>query len=133
MDLLAYFLQSIKKYSIILNKEHTVKDIESKYEDIITSIVGVSAYQVEGIASLSSESDNKLTGKLFSSVGKGIQVDMMQGNTVVIDVMVNVYYGYKINDLAFELQQKIITEVEKATNYKVEAVNVNVIGVVFRS
>ena len=40
---------------------------ETRYEKIISSIVGVTAYQIEGVASLSSDTDNKLTGRVFRS------------------------------------------------------------------
>lgn len=109
------------------------ENTETRYEKIISSIVGVTAYQIEGVASLSSDTDNKLTGRLFRSSGKGVLVDMLGGNKVNIDIFVNIYYGYKIPDLAYELQSKIISEVEKSTAYKVSAVNVNVVGVVFKA
>ncbi len=111
-----------------------IEDTEERYENIIASIVGVAAYQVDGIASLSSDADNKFTGRVFRGIGKGVRVNIIGNDKrCVIDVFVNVYYGFKIPDLAYDLQQKIISEVEKGTAYKVDAVNVNVQGVVFRS
>lgn len=108
-------------------------EADSKYESIIASIVGVAVYQVEGVASLSTDSGASFRGKLFRGKGKSVQVTMHKDNLVVIDVSINAYYGHKVPDLAFDVQNKVKEEVEKATSYKVSAVNVTVIGVVFPS
>ena len=54
-------------------------------------------------------------------------------NRVFIDVFLNVYFGYSVNDVAFKVQENIKRSVESMTEYKVDSVNVHVVGVVFDS
>jgi len=105
-------------------------EADNRYENIIASIASVAAYQVQGVASLSSESGH---GKSFKGGSKGVMVTTLGKESVTIDITINAYYGYKVPDLAFDLQNKIREEVEKATIYKVKSVNVSVVGVVFPS
>lgn len=105
-------------------------EADNRYESIIASIASVAAYQVQGIASLSNESGKS---KLFKGASKGVMVTTLGAGQVTIDINVNAYYGFKVPDLAYDLQNKIKEEVEKATNYKVKSINVSVVGVVFPS
>lgn len=105
-------------------------EADSRYERIIASIASVAAYQVEGVASLSTNSGRS---KLLKGAGKDVLVTTLNDNRVIIDININAYYGYKVPDLAYDLQNKIKEEVEKATNYTVKSVNVSVVGVVFPS
>lgn len=107
------------------------KSSPDRYADIIASVTAVAIFKVEGVASLSSQSgrlisDNKLTGR----GRKSIQVYIV-GDKVTIDIFLNVYYGHKLPDLAFNIQEMVKNEVAKATHFKVDKVNINVLGVVF--
>lgn len=102
------------------------------YVSIITSVAGSAASQVDGIASVSYEaglSKNIKLGK--NKKNPAISVELYDDMTAIIDVSVNVYYGYVIPRVVAGLQEKIKTEVERATSYKVRAINVNVAGVVY--
>ncbi len=105
-------------------------EYDSRYESIITSIASVAAYKVDGVASLADDSGK---GKLFKSAGKSIDVTILKDRQAIIDISINAYYGYKMPDLAYDVQNKIKEEVEKATNYKVKSVNISILGVVFPS
>ncbi|MEG1510026.1 MAG: Asp23/Gls24 family envelope stress response protein [Clostridia bacterium] len=105
---------------------------EVRYANIITSIAQVAAKQVDGVASVTYEA-----GSVFDSVkakqkNKCIVVNINK-NFVIITISINAYYNYSVPVLVSQLQEKIKQEVEKATNYSVKYVNVNVIGVVFKS
>lgn len=108
-----------------------VKTTPDRYTDIIASITAVALFKVEGVASLSSQSGKLLSGANYSSKNrKSIQVYIV-GDKVTIDIFLNVYYGFKLPDLAFNIQEKVKSEVAKATHFQVDKVNINVLGVVF--
>lgn len=108
-----------------------VKTSPDRYADIIASITAVAIFKIEGVASLSSQSGKLITGPNFSDRSrKSIQVYIV-GDKVTIDIFLNVYYGYKLPDLSFNIQEKVKIEVAKATHFKVDKVNINVLGVVF--
>lgn len=101
-----------------------------RYADIIASITAVAIFKIEGVASLSSH-NGKISGTKYTSKSrKSIQVYIV-GERVTIDIFLNVYYGHKLPDLAFNIQEKVKTEVAKATHFMVDKVNINVLGVVF--
>ncbi len=106
--------------------------IDDTYVNVIASIAGSSASQVDGVASVSYEAG--LNGKNFN-FGKNkrsnaIIVRIGKGEMVTIEISVNVYYGRIIPQVVCRLQEKIKEEVEKSTRYKVKNINVNVVGVV---
>ncbi len=101
------------------------------YVSIITSVAGSAASQVEGIASVSYEAGLAKNKKLGKNRNNAITVELYDDMTAIIDVSVNVYYGHVIPRVIAGLQEKIKTEVEKATSYKVKAINVTVAGVVY--
>lgn len=47
-----------------------------------------------------------------------------------MDIFINVEYGYKINEVAREVQLAIKKEIETMTDLKVAAVNVHVLNIV---
>lgn len=102
------------------------------YVSIIASVAGSAASQIDGIASVSYEaglSKNIKLGKNKKS--NAISVELYDDMTAIIDVSVNVYYGYVIPRVIATLQEKVKAEVERATSYKVRAINVTVAGVVY--
>ena len=102
-----------------------------KYENIISSLTASTVSQIDGVADLSIDSGSML-GRIFKSKGNSVQVSLNDKKEAVIDVSFKAYYGYKVPELSFEIQQSVISKVEAATPYKVKAVNINVVGVVFK-
>lgn len=102
-----------------------------KYLNIITSLCFTAAKHEPGVASISN-SPGALSdvASLSKKDKKSIAVDII-GNNVVVDISINAKFGYKLPDLIFRLQEKLKSEVEKATYFKVKSVNVNIVGVVF--
>ncbi len=100
------------------------------YVSIITSVATTAAMQVKGVASVSYDAGevSKPTKKKRESA---VAVELYSDKTALIDITVNVYYGFIIPEVVARMQEKIKTEVEKATFYKVKAINVVVAGVVY--
>ena len=102
------------------------------YVNIITSVTGSAASQVDGIASVSYEAGLSRNIKLGKNKkNNAISVELYDDMTAIIDISVNVYYGGVIPRIVASLQEKIKTEVERATSFKVKAINVTVAGVVY--
>ena len=62
----------------------------------------------------------------------GVQV-YIDGNRVTFDVSVCVRSEYRVPDVVFSIQEGIKKEVEAATIFKIRAINVKVVSVVFAS
>ena len=92
-------------------------------EDVI---VELAKKTIQGIPNI------KIAAKLASKFGIGrksdgvrVSVDHSEGS-LAIDAYVLVKYGQRIPDLAWDVQEKIMDNLERYTGYDVKAVNVNV-------
>ena len=98
--------------------------------DVIAVIAGVAVSEVSGVSSMSGGFaggiSEVLSGK--KNLAKGIKVEADE-KTAKIDVNINVEYGTRIPDVAFEIQNRVKKAVESMTGLKVEEVNVHVQGV----
>ena len=83
--------------------------------NVIQSIISLAAKEITGVAALH---------------GKGVKIDY-SGNTINVEVFLNVFYCNNVSDVAFRVQENIKRSVETMSGYKVGVVNVNVLGVSF--
>ncbi|MDE6398645.1 MAG: Asp23/Gls24 family envelope stress response protein [Clostridiales bacterium] len=81
--------------------------------NLVSSIIVLAVQEINGVASLQ---------------GKGIRTEM-NGNTVNVDVFVNVEFGVSCSDVAFRVQENVKRSVETMSKYKVGVVNVNILGI----
>ena len=85
--------------------------------DIVSGIVVLSLQETEGIELVPSK--NKVIKVCFEKEG------------VFVDISVIAYYGYKVPELAFRIQQTIKQMVESMTKYKIAKVDVHITSVIF--
>ena len=98
-------------------------------DDVVSTIASLAASEVKGIVGMSNSISGgfaELLGK--KNLAKGVKITINE-NDVILDLAVIVEYGVKIPDVAWELQEKVKTEVESMTGLNVSAVNVTVDGV----
>ena len=99
--------------------------------DVVATIAGLAAAQVEGIAGMS----GGVVGGIAEMLGRknltrGIKVDVQAQNTT-IDAFVIVEYGVAIAEVAANVQKSIKEAVENMTGLNCTAINVHVQGVTF--
>lgn len=93
-------------------------------EEVVATIAGIAAQEVKGVASMNANGIGEMLGRKT----KGVKVQIGDKDTV-IDINVTVEYGARIPDIAWEVQNKVKTQVEKMTGLNVAAVNVHIQGV----
>ena len=103
-------------------------------DDVIAVTAGIAAAKVEGVASLvGGMTDNITKNILRMNVTKGVKISRSEEpDFFVIDIFINVYYGYKIPDVAWEIQENVKKEVKELTGETTKAVNIHVLGVEFK-
>lgn len=99
-------------------------------DEVVSVISAIAAKSVEGVNGMQSG----ITGGIVEFLGKknpskGVKVSINNG-VVDIDLSISVKYGTKIQDVAWEIQGKVKTEVESMTGFTVNSVNVSVDGIV---
>lgn len=116
------------KSKISLNKDGNI----SYKRAIVVQIIELSAKEIAGVASFSSNAKIAFK-KMFSSYfKKGINITPTEGG-LELDVYINCNYGYSVNNVAYRVQENIKRSVESMTEFKVKRVNVHILGVVFDS
>ena len=119
-----------KKVKIVVTEEDSFKDNVTYKKHVVISIVSLATQEISGIASISRKSVSAIKSAFSKNINRGIIVDF-ENNNAKIDVFVNVKFGCSVKDVAFRVQENIKSSVESMTEYKVEAVNVHVVGVNF--
>ena len=72
---------------------------------------------------------NEIVSRLgMKSLSKGIQVEVSD-NEVMVDVAINIAYGYSIPDVSTKVQEKVKTTIESMTGLEVAKINVRIASV----
>ena len=112
-------------------KQEILKNGQVKIsEDVISIIASIAASEIEGVNATASGFVDGLSS-LFSKKNytKGIKVEMKE-NDASIDMNITVDYGFKIQDVAIKVQEKVKREVENMTGLNIKSVSVIVQNVV---
>ena len=98
-------------------------------DEVVAIIAGLAATEVEGVASMAGNITNELVGKLgMKNLAKGVKVDISP-EAVVVDMALNMEYGYNIPKTSEQVQDRVKTAIENMTGLKVAEVNVRIAGV----
>ena len=101
-------------------------------EDVIATISGIAAAEIDGVVAMS----GSLTGNITEILGKknlskGVKVEVNE-DEVYIDLFLFIEYGAIIPDIAWKIQENVKNTVETMTGLKVTEVNVHVQGISFK-
>lgn len=104
------------------------ENITTTYINVITSVVANCASKIKGVASVSNDIASNEFNNDRDGKNNAIVVNL-SNSLVVIDLYINVFYGFVIPKIVCELQEEVKREVEKTTSYKIKNINVNIVGV----
>lgn len=116
-----------RKQKLVDSEEGSV----SYKRNVVLSIVKLAAQEINGIASLNNNGYSFIKRLTSKNYHHGVVIDFGEDGDVYVDVFVNVLFGYSVKDVAFRVQENVKSSIESMTDFKVAAINVHVIGVVF--
>ena len=98
-------------------------------DDVVAMIASLAVRDIEGVEACA----GNMAGELMDKVGiknarKGAKIDIFE-NRVMVDVFVNIAYGYNIPVTCGKVQDKVKTTIENMTGLTVTDVNVRVVAV----
>ncbi len=97
-------------------------------EDVIAVMVGAAITEVEGVAGLANTIGSELVEFLGrKNVSKGVKVQFVE-DKIVVDVIVTVRFGVKINEVGVKVQEAVASAVESMTGLD-SIVNVHISGI----
>ena len=95
-------------------------------DEVVAIIAGLATTEVEGVSSMAGNITNEIVSRLgMKSLSKGIQVEVSD-NEVMVDVAINIAYGYSIPDVSTKVQEKVKTTIESITGLEVAKINVRI-------
>lgn len=98
-------------------------------DEVVAIIAGLATTEVEGVSSMAGNITNEIVSRLgMKSLSKGIQVEVSD-NEVMVDVAINIAYGYSIPDVSTKVQEKVKTPIESMTGLEVAKINVRIASV----
>lgn len=102
--------------------------------EVIAVIAGLAATDVRGVADMSGGVVGGIAERLGrKNLSKGVKVDVSPDERQCsIDLSIIAEYGFRIPDVAMEIQDGVKRAIEGMTGLEVTAVNVNVLGISLR-
>lgn len=98
-------------------------------DDVIATIAGLAATEVEGVSSMQGNVTNELVGKLgMKNLTKGVRIKVTEAG-VRVDLSIQMRYGYSIPKTCKAIQEKVKAAIENMVGLSVEVVNVHIVGV----
>ena len=98
-------------------------------DEVVATIAGLAATEVEGVASMAGNITNELVGKLgMKNLSRGVKV-AVQENEVTVELSLNMSYGYSIPKTSAKVQEKVKSAIESMTGLSVVEVNIHIAGV----
>ena len=98
-------------------------------DDVIATIAGLAATEVEGVSAMQGNVTNELVGRLgMKNLTKGVRVKVTEDG-VAVDLSIQMRYGYSIPKTCKAIQEKVKAAIENMVGLSVEVVNVHIVGV----
>ncbi len=100
-------------------------------EDVIATIVSHAVADVEGVVGLNSKPGADIIDFIGKkNWGKGLKIVIGREDGVSVDCNITVAYGQSVVVVAKSVQDAIINALESMAGVQIDAVNVNVCGIV---
>lgn len=101
-------------------------------DDVVASIAGLAASEVEGIISFAGNITSEIVGKLgIKNYSKGIKLKIEDG-VVSIDLYINVRYGYSIPEINAQVREKVSSAIDSMTGLKTSSITVHVVDIIIK-
>lgn len=98
-------------------------------DEVVATIAGLAATEVEGVAAMSGNITNELVSKLgMKNLSKGVKIDV-NSDSVAVDLSLTLDYGYSIPKTSKLVQEKVKSAIENMTGLTVSEVNIRISGV----
>lgn len=98
-------------------------------DDVVATIAGLAATEVEGVASMQGNLTKEIVGKLgVKNLSKGVKIELMRGK-VHAELSVIMRYGSSIPKTCNAIQERVKNAIENMTGLDVECVNIRIVGV----
>ena len=111
-------------------KNYQIQDGVDVSEHVLATIAGLAAAEVEGVAVLNGGLTSNMIAKAPKSrLAKAVRVINNEDNTLTVQTIIVVKYGYTIIDVSTQVQEKVKTAIENMTGLTAVVINVRIASV----
>jgi len=111
-----------------LSKNEYIEDVNNANikisKDVLLSIAAKAISSIEGVE-LSNTGGGIADIINRKNISKGIKVEIKDSD-VTIDLFISVKYGYKVNEVGYDIQNKVKDSIEQMTDLNVKEINVHI-------
>lgn len=112
----------------MIQEENGLGEIQIS-DEVVATIAGLAATEVEGVASMAGNLTNELIGKLgIKNLSKGVKV-LVTDRSVDVDLALHIKYNYSIVKVSKNVQGRVKDAIESMTGLEVAMVNINIVNV----
>lgn len=98
-------------------------------DEVVAVIAALAATEVKGVSSLfGGITGSMVARKGIKALSRGVRVTVVE-NTVKVELLLNLAYGYSIPEVGQEVQKKVKSSIENMTSLEVTEVNIRVADV----
>ena len=98
-------------------------------DDVIATVVGLAAAEVEGVAHLSGNLTKEVIGRNgIKNNSKGVRINLIDGR-VATELSICVQYGYSVPRVAKNVQEKVRSAIERMLGFASDRETLHVDGV----
>lgn len=98
-------------------------------DEVVATIAGLAATEVDGVAAMAGNITNELIGKLgVKNLSKGVKIQVNEKN-VDVDLALNIEYGYSIMKVSEKVQERVKSAIVNMTGLEVTMVNIRIVNV----
>lgn len=98
-------------------------------DDVVATIAGLAATEIEGVAALTGNLTKEIVGKLgMRNLSKGVKIVLLE-KSVLVELSITMKYGYSIPKISTKIQEKVKSAIESMTGLTVSDVNIRIVGV----
>lgn len=117
-----------KKDIHVMHEENGLGEVQIS-DEVVATIAGLAATEVEGVASMAGNLTNELIGKLgIKNLSKGVNV-LVTNHSVDVDLALHIKYDYSILKVSKDVQARVKNAIESMTGLEVVMVNINIVNV----
>ncbi len=101
-------------------------------DEVVASIAGMAAQEVEGVGSLGRSTVKRALSGAFADAAEkarsGVAVEVGKRECIV-DLQINVHYGYSIPSIINEVRKKVAARLLEFTGLIAKEINIRVVGI----
>jgi uncharacterized alkaline shock family protein YloU len=103
-------------------------------DDVVASIAGIAAMEVEGVANLGKSSIRRMVAGVFGGAEgrarRGVDVEVGK-KEAIIDLQLDITYGFNIPNIVAEVREKVASRLLEIAGLIAKEINVRVVSIEF--